>query len=207
MEVTTNADKASAFPPTIYFGPPTHNGMKFKYKPHDKANFKKMKRRYRCSAWKACKCKASLHIKVKKRRVYFKLCGKHSPQCVDKNAVTAMLNEELGADGVAGKSLKEQFRERAIEMALHRLELSGLRIFEKLRDEMVPEGNTAGVLIPTSGDLSKYFPSVSHSVNFTNETNDIFLTDPSVGEEQKDGGLWRRYHGWNCLQVWSEKSR
>jgi hypothetical protein len=37
---------------------------------------------------------ASLFIKVRKGRVYFKLCGKHSPQCVDENAVTAMLNEE-----------------------------------------------------------------------------------------------------------------
>jgi hypothetical protein len=53
-----------------------------------------------------------------------------------------MRNEDLGADGVAGKSLKEQFTQRAIHMALHRLELSGLRIFEFLRNEMVPAKET-----------------------------------------------------------------
>jgi hypothetical protein len=39
--VKTNVDKAKAFPDTIYFGPPSHNGMKFKYKPHDKANLRR----------------------------------------------------------------------------------------------------------------------------------------------------------------------
>jgi hypothetical protein len=157
VEVKTNLDKAKAFPDTIFFGPPSHNGMKFKYKPHDKADLKTMKRRYRCSAWRGCECKASLYIKVRKYRVYFKMCGKHSSQCVDVNGVTAMLNEELGADGVAGMSLKEQFTQRAIHMALNRLELSGIRIIEILRNEMVPEGNTAAVRIPTSGDVSEYF--------------------------------------------------
>lgn len=157
VEVKTNVDKAKAFPDTIYFGPPSHNGMKFKYKPHSKADTKKMKRRYRCSAWRGCRCKASLYIKVRKSCVYFKMCGKHSSKCVEENGVTAILNEELGADGVAGMSLKEQFTQRAIHMALHRLELSGLRIFEFLRNEMVPDGKTAAVTIPTSGEVSKYF--------------------------------------------------
>jgi hypothetical protein len=43
VEVKTNLDKTKAFSDTIYFGPPSHNGMKFKYKPHSKANLKKMK--------------------------------------------------------------------------------------------------------------------------------------------------------------------
>jgi hypothetical protein len=63
VEVKTNVDKAKAFPDTIYFGPPSHNGMKFKYKPHDKANLKKVKQGYHCSAWRGCRCKASLLIK------------------------------------------------------------------------------------------------------------------------------------------------
>jgi hypothetical protein len=142
VEVKTHVDKAKTFPDTIYFGPPSHKGMKFKYKPHDKANLKKMKRRYRCSAWRGCRCKSNLFIKVRKHRVYFKLHRRHSPQCVGENLVSPMLNEELGVDGVVGKSIKEQFTQRAIHVALHRLELSGLRIFEFLRNEMVPEGNS-----------------------------------------------------------------
>ena len=89
--------------------------------------------------------------------MFFKLHGRHSPQCVGENLVSPMLNEELGVDGVVGKSIKEQFTQRAIHMALHRLELSGLRIFEFLRNEMVSEGKTAAVTIPTSGEVSKYF--------------------------------------------------
>jgi hypothetical protein len=175
VEVKTNLDKAKAFPDTIYFGPPSHNGMKFKYKPHSKANLKKMKWCYCCSAFRGCKCKATLYIKVRKRRVYFKMCGKHSSQYVDENGVTAMLNEELCADGVAGMSLNEQFKQRAIHLALHRLELSGLRIFEFLRNEMVPEGRTAAVTIPTSGDVSKYFLCWYISEPSTKASNQFFL--------------------------------
>jgi hypothetical protein len=67
------------------------------------------------------------------------LQGHHTEKCIDLKAIITT-SEDLAEDGGVGRFAYKLMREEAKELAISRMELSGMRIFELLEKKYMCPG-------------------------------------------------------------------
>ncbi len=149
--ITKIEESEASWPTRVYFG--KEGQMKFSYTRRAEPNFKIKSARYRCKSYSSYKCTARLMIKEIEGRDEYFLSGCHSENC------TAMNGEQPAAAQQMQTSFEDitiQFKRRSAEVALDKIWLTPVKVWELVRDELV--GNfPKGVVIPKSDQVSTFF--------------------------------------------------
>jgi hypothetical protein len=137
--------------------------MKFRYTASKAADMKNMLRDYKCTSQRSTECKCKLRLRIVNGVAKFDLQGHHTEKCIDTKAIITN-GEDLAEDGGVGRFAYKLMREEAKELAISRMELSGMRIFELLEKKYV-SGDDLAVRIPSSKDVSYYSRQILNSYN------------------------------------------
>lgn len=149
-ELPPDVNLERVFPNTIYFKDARlGESVMHEMKPRDKVNLKKMCRKYRCPHYRSYNCDASLCIEISGCDVDYILTGEHTPECTRLHGISVHNRDTLGADWIAGLPLDEQAIEMAKELATTNLSWSGMRVYQHIRNVLIP-GGVAAARFPTS---------------------------------------------------------
>lgn len=153
-ELPPDFDPEQAFPDTLYFkDAELGKNVMHKMKPTDKVNLNKMCRHYRCAHYRSFKCGAKLCVEISGTRVDYIHTGEHHAECTRKNAVNAHNIDTLGEDYIAGLPLDERCHEMAKELAMSNLSWPAMRIYQHVRNILLP-GRTDAARFPTDQVVS-----------------------------------------------------
>ena len=160
----THEDPEEHWPKKLYYG--HNNCIKFSYTRRDKPNLKVRSARYRCKSYRTYCCTARLEIKEIGGKDCYIVVGEHSNNCCAMNGVKPTKLYDEGEDKLACiKTLGNEnkngtnditvlFKKRCAELALEKIWLTPMKIWEIVRDELV--GDQANrVVIPTSDQVNR----------------------------------------------------
>ena len=159
----THEDPEERWPKKIYYG--QNNCIKFSYTRHDKPNLKVRSARYRCKSYRTYCCTARLEIKEVGGKDRYTVVGEHSTNCYAMNGVkpTKHYDEQDDKSACINKLRENKngtnditvlFKKRCAELALDKIWLTPMNIWEIVRDELVGD-QTNRVVIPTSVQVNR----------------------------------------------------
>jgi len=138
------------WPQTLYWGPVKQ--VKHKYSQRS-LNIKTKTCYYRCCSYRTYGCDATLCVAEHQGRTIHTFKGSHQESCTIKNGISRIY-ETTGMPGNGGiQDFRTLFRKRAVELCMERLWMSPNKVWEAVRDELVPEAEL-GVNVPMSAEVS-----------------------------------------------------
>ena len=154
IKVALNSEEAieQRWPSKLFYGPQGH--LKHSYSRCTRPNLKKRSARYRCKSYRTYECSAKLQILEVDGCDKYIMTGEHTTVCKANNGI-----KPENADGMdSGKDVKiedisAQFKKRCADLAVEKIWLQPLKIWELVRDDMVPK-IANGVVVPSSDQVS-----------------------------------------------------
>ena len=128
--------------------------LKHSYSRIAKPNVKKKSARYRCKSYCTYQCSAKLKIVEVGGHDEYILTGEHTNVCKANNGILPV-NEEQSDNHTEAKivDIGTQFKKACADLALDKIWLQPMKIWELVRDEMVPKC-PHGVVVPSSEQVS-----------------------------------------------------
>ena len=152
QKISYKIEESEARCPTrVYFG--EEGQMTISYTRRAEPNFKIKSARYRCKSYRSYKCTARLEIKEIEGRDEYFLSGCHSENCTAMNVIQPATAQQMQT---SFEDITIQFKKRCAVVALDKIWLTPMKIWEIVRDEMV--GDQANlVVIPTSDQVNRHW--------------------------------------------------
>jgi hypothetical protein len=146
------------WPTRVFYG--EEGELKHPYTRIKKPNLKMKTCQYRCKSYRTFKCKAILNVfedKSNPGKDIKRVNGEHSEMCQRKNGIRP--KNYVKTENKSGSSMSDrtvEFKTRLEELAMDKIWMPPLKIWNMVRDEIVGDGGDEMITIPSSDVVSMF---------------------------------------------------